>query len=72
MSSTLTALLNDAELERISGGYTDWETNWCGTRVPGLPRPKGVLTLTNVLDAVALNPQPLPPQSTGYGMTFSF
>lgn len=72
MSTFLTYILGTNEIAQVSGGYVDWETNWCGTRVPGWPRPKGVVTLNNPLDAVALNPQPLPPREIGLAMSFSF
>jgi hypothetical protein len=72
MSTFLTCILDTSEIAQVSGGYVDWETNWCGTRVPGWPRPKSVVTLTNPLDAVALNPQPLPPREMDLAMSFSF
>ena len=73
MSSVFNAsILNMEELAQVSGGYVDWETDWCGTRVPGWPRPKSIVSLVNPIDYVALNPQPLPPQGGGFEMTFSF
>jgi hypothetical protein len=74
MLSTLNAsMLNAAEIADVSGGYVDWETDWCGTRIPGWPRPKTSMNLLDSVDYVALNPQPLPPVSGGdFGMTFSF
>lgn len=70
MSSIFNASILTAEdLARVSGGYVDWETDWCGTKVPGWPRPKTV-TIFDAISAVALNPQPLPPQSIDYGMMF--
>ena len=72
MSSLQLSLLSSTEIAQVSGGYLDWETNWCGTRVPGWPRPKGLVTLTDSLSVVALNPQPLPPQGGGFELAMSF
>ncbi len=72
MSTLLTCILDANEIAQVSGGYLDWETNWCGTRVPGWPRPKSIFALSNPLEAVALNPQPLPPQGADLAMSFSF
>ena len=66
MSSLQLSLLSSTEIAQVSGGYMDWETNWCGTRVPGWPRPKGLVTLADPLSLVALNPQPLPPQGGSF------
>lgn len=72
MSTLQSACLNASEIAQVSGGYyMDWDTNWCGTRVPGWPRPKSIV-MTDALSLVALNPQPLPPQGAGLGMTLSF
>ena len=71
MLSTLNASILTAEdLARVSGGYVDWETNWCGAKVPGWPRPKTLVTIVDAISRVALNPQPLPPKSTRFGMMF--
>ncbi len=74
MFSTLNApILNAAEIAEVSGGYFDWDTDWCGTRIPGWPRPKSMVNVLESRDYVALNPQPLPPVSGGdFGMMFSF
>ena len=73
MFSTLnTSILNAAELAKVSGGYIGWETDWCGTRIPGWPRPKSMVNVLESLDYAALNPQPLPPKSGDFGMMFSF
>jgi hypothetical protein len=61
--------LSIEELNRVAGGYyDDWD--WCGTRVPGklpIPGPGDPWVRFDVgvgtLDAVALNPQPLPPKA---------
>lgn len=55
------------ELERVAGGYVDWETDWCGTRIPGWPKPRQDVVIDPIgmisgVDLVALNPQPLPPR----------
>lgn len=62
--------LTAEDLARVSGGYVDWETNWCGTKVPGWPRPKTLVSVVDTISLVALNPQPLPPKSGGFGMMF--
>jgi hypothetical protein len=71
--STLQSVVLDAnEIAQVSGGYyMDSETNWCGTRVPGWPRPKSIV-LADALSLVALNPQPLPPRSADLGMALSY
>ena len=71
MSSILhTELLTETELALVSGGYIDWEDDWCGTG----PKPFPIQTGPGVdpwrsmggrFSAVALNPQPLPPQEIG-------
>jgi hypothetical protein len=71
MSSTFNASILTAEdIARVSGGYVDWETDWCGTKVPGWPRPKTFVTNFDAISPVALNPQPLPPMSNDFGMMF--
>jgi hypothetical protein len=71
MSSTFNAsILTEQELVQVSGGYMDWEVDWCGTRVPGWPRPKSTFALVDAVSLVALNPQPLPPQGDSFGMMF--
>ena len=72
MSTLQSAVLDVNEIAQVSGGYyMDWD--WCGTKVPGWPRPKSLGSLAvNTLDMVALNPQPLPPQGAGLGMTVSY
>ncbi len=72
MSTLNASILNSEELAQVSGGYLDWETDWCGTRVPGWPRPKGMVNVLDSIDYVALNPQPLPPRGGDFGMMFSF
>jgi hypothetical protein len=72
MSSLQLSILSSTEIAQVSGGYMDWETDWCGTRVPGWPRPKGLVTLTDRLSLVALNPQPLPPGGGDIGFAVSF
>ncbi len=69
-SSHALAVIEPSELERVAGGYMDWDTDWCGTRVPGWPRPRqdsviDAVSLVSGIDLVALNPQPLPPGEIG-------
>lgn len=69
MSSLQT--LNANEIAQVSGGYyMDWD--WCGTKVPGWPRPKSLTSMVNTLDMVALNPQPLPPQGGAIDLVRSY
>ena len=70
--STLQSTLNASEIAQVSGGYAEWDTNWCGTRVPGWPRPKSLVSLGDRLSLVALNPQPLPPQAMNVGLTIAY
>ena len=72
-----TEILSAMELEQVSGGYTDWEVDWCGTgpkRIPIKydPSPQPWQLAGGWINLVALNPQPLPPKEIGLNMAFSF